>query len=321
MRFQPRDFAKSVIEAGRLTWTKSSMLKRVDNFFDQLFLTPFESLTREEHVAGALSRNNDAFTREAVAKAADLIFSAQGGAPCDPIRALLPDGDVDAAYAVQEINTKRALSAGRRLVGCKIGLTSPAVQKQLGVDQPDFGMLFADMLAAEGLPISRGRLMQPRIEAEIALILERDIAHEQPTIADLIRGTAYAVPALEIVSSRIKNWDIRITDTIADNASSGLFVLGGPARSMNGLDLGAAATMEMRRGDAAVSNGSGAACLGHPLNAAVWLAAELARRNRPLRAGDIILTGALGPMVPVNSDDRFDAHIEGLGRVSAQFAA
>ncbi len=256
----------------------------------------------------------------AVLDAADRLFAAMQGAPCRPIRDMLPEGDIDAAYAVQDINTKRALAAGRRLIGRKIGLTSLAVQQQLGVGQPDFGMLFADMIVGEGLPISIDRVMQPKIEAEIALILGDDLAQEQPTIADILRATAFVLPALEIVGSRIKDWDIRITDTIADNASSGLFVLGGPAHSVQDLDMGSGAAMVMRRGEEIVSRGSGAACLGHPLNAAVWLAGEVARRKRPLRAGDIVLTGALGPMVPVRAGDRFDAEIEGLGRVSAQFA-
>jgi len=255
-----------------------------------------------------------------LSEAADRLFAAAEGLPCDPVRDLLPAGDLDAAYAVQDINTERALAAGRRLVGRKIGLTAPAVQRQLGVDQPDFGMLFADMAAGEGLPIAPNRVMQPKIEAEIALILDRDLDHEFPTVADVIRATAYAVPAFEVVGSRIKNWDIWITDTIADNASSGLFVLGGPARQLAGLDL-RGTTMVMCRDAIVVSDGSGAACLGHPLNAAAWLAGEMSRRGRPLRAGDVVLTGALGSMVPVSPGNRFVAEIGGLGRVSADFAA
>jgi 2-keto-4-pentenoate hydratase len=252
-------------------------------------------------------------------QAADRLFAAATGAPCEPIRELLPTDDLDAAYAVQNINTERAIASGRRIVGRKIGLTSLAVQRQLGVNQPDFGILFDDMAVGEGLPIPASRLMQPKIEAEVALIMGRDIEIEHPTISDIIAATAYALPALEIVCSRIAKWDIRITDTVADNASSGLFVLGGPARSIVGLEL-RDAVMSMRRGEEVVSEGSGRACLGHPLNAAAWLAAEMARRNRPLRAGDIVLTGALGPMVPVQPGDSFEASIAGLGDVSAIFA-
>jgi 2-keto-4-pentenoate hydratase len=257
---------------------------------------------------------------DAVRRAADQLHTAlETGVACAPVRDLLADAGADAAYEVQEVNTQRALQAGRRLVGRKIGITSLAVQQQLGVNQPDFGMLFADMLVGEGLPISQARVMQPRIEAEIALILERDLTSDQPTLTDLLRAVAYVVPAFEIVGSRIANWDIRIVDTIADNASSGLFVLGGPARRVDGVDL-RATRMEMKRGDTVVSHGSGGDCLGHPLNAAVWLAGEMARRGRALLAGDVVLTGALGPMVTVNAGDRFEATMSGIGGVTATFA-
>jgi len=245
---------------------------------------------------------------------------AYAGTPISPLREHLPPSDVDAAYAVQEANTSYWQAEGRRVVGCKIGLTSPAVQKQLGVDRPDFGVLFADMAVGEGEPIAVGRVLQPKIEAEIAFILDKDLDLEHPTAADVIASVAYVLPALEIVGSRIANWDIRIVDTVADNASSGLFVLGGPARRLDGLDL-RGSSMVMTRGGQTVSEGSGAACLGHPLNAAVWLAGEVARRGRPLRAGNVVLTGALGPMVPVSPGDTFEATVAGLGTVSATFAA
>jgi 2-keto-4-pentenoate hydratase len=248
------------------------------------------------------------------------IREAYAGTPIEPIRSKLAELDIDAAYAIQHENTAFWQAAGRRLVGSKIGLTSLAVQKQLGVDRPVFGVLFADMLIGEDEPIALGRVLQPKIEAEVAFLIDRDVEVEAPTVADMIRAVGYAMPALEVVDSRISNWDIGIVDTVADNASSGLFVLGGPIRKLDGLDL-RSLQMLMRRRDEVVSKGSGSACLGNPLNATAWLAGELVRRKKPLRAGDIVLSGALGPMVTVNRGDSFEVTIAGLGTVSAQFAA
>lgn len=254
--------------------------------------------------------------------AAELLKSAAATRqPIEPLRDRLAQADQDTAYAVQEVNTRAWLAEGRRLVGRKIGLTSRAVQAQLGVDQPDFGMLFADMAVGDGEPVEAGRLIQPKVEAEIALVLGRDLNFECHTYAEVIAATEYALPAIEIVDSRIANWNIRFVDTVADNASSGLFVLGSRPRRLDAFDI-AGCAMEMRRGDAVVSHGSGRACLANPLNAAIWLADVMVRCGRPLQAGDIVLTGALGPMVAVqpNEGERFDATIEGLGSVSAQFA-
>ena len=153
----------------------------------------------------------------------------------------------------------------------------------------------------------------------MAFLLDHDIDVDAPTVADVLRAVAYAMPAFEIVGSRITNWDIGIVDTVADNASSGLFVLGGPVRRLDGLNL-RAMQMQMMRRNEVVSKGTGAACLGNPLNAMAWLAGELVRRQRPLRAGEIVLSGALGPMVAVSPGDAFEANIAGLGSVSARFA-
>lgn len=253
------------------------------------------------------------------AAAAQLKAAQGGGYAIMPLREGLASADQDSAYAIQDTNTRAWLAEGRRLVGRKIGLTSLAVQAQLGVDQPDFGMLFADMAVGDGELVATGRLIQPKVEAEVALILGRDLTHECHTYADLIRATEYAVPAIEIVDSRIENWNIQFVDTVADNASSGLFVLGGRPVKLSDIDLTACA-MEMKRGDEIVSRGNGRACLGSPLNAAVWLANMMVRCGRPLQAGDIVLTGALGPMVGVKSGDCFDVSVEGLGTVSALFA-
>jgi len=255
-----------------------------------------------------------------VGEAAKRLRDAHGtGVPCPPVREMLPEDDLDAAYAVQEVNTLHWLDSGRRLVGRKIGLTAKVVQRQFAVDQPDYGMLFADMALGDGEEIVLARVLQPRAEAEIAFVLERDLRVERPTPADLVRAIAYAVPAIEIVGSRIAKWDIRIVDTIADNASSGCFALGGPPRRLYGLDLRLCGMVMERKGEP-ISVGAGAACLGHPLNAATWLADRMARVGRPLLAGDVIMSGALGPMVPVDAGDVVEARISGLGSVRAVFA-
>ncbi|BBJ39364.1 2-keto-4-pentenoate hydratase [Streptomyces antimycoticus] len=239
----------------------------------------------------------DAFSG-AVVKAADaLAQAARGGRACPPVRTLLDDGDIEAAYAVQRLNLQREQATGRRIVGRKIGLTSLAVQRQLGVDQPDFGALFADMAVPEGGEVAAGRLLQPKVEAEVALVLGSDLPHAQCTVVDLLRATDFALPALEIVDSRVRDWDISIVDTVADNASCGMYVLGAFPVPLTGVNL-RSVQMSMTRNGEMVSEGTGADCLGGPLNAAVWLASALAERGDPLRAGDLVLTGALGPMVP-----------------------
>ena len=255
-----------------------------------------------------------------VSAAERLRLAESSGEPCAPVRALFEAGDLAAAYAVQDVNVARGVESGRRIVGRKIGLTAKTVQKQLGVDQPDYGILFADMEVACGEMVAPGRVLQPKVEAEVALVLERDLTIEQPTIVDVIGATAYALPAIEIVGSRVAGWDIDILDTIADNASSGAFVLGTSPRSLAQLDLRLCGMAMFHNGEP-VSVGAGIACLGNPLIAAQWLARTMVRVGRPLLAGDIVLTGALGPMVAVRPGDVLEARIEGLGQVSVGFAS
>ncbi|HEY1505713.1 MAG TPA: fumarylacetoacetate hydrolase family protein [Stellaceae bacterium] len=238
--------------------------------------------------------------------------------PCAPIRDLIAPTDVASAYAVQEINTTYWLGRGRKLVGRKIGLTAVAVQKQLGVDQPDFGLLFDDMLVSESHAIPAAELMQPKVEAEIAIVLKKPLSKPQHSVADIADATDYACAAIEIVGSRIANWDIKLADTVADNASSSHFVLGARKVRLADTDLVNCAMTMVRRGET-VSTGSGAACMGNPLNAAVWLADTMVKYGRPLQAGDVIMTGALGPMVAVAAGDVVEARIEGLGQVRATF--
>ncbi|CAK7051271.1 MAG: 2-oxopent-4-enoate hydratase [Kerstersia gyiorum] len=277
--------------------------------------------------AGQTNDSNGESMNDSLQALADRLWAAQqSGQPTTPVRdeiARLAGHDGDAlalAYAVQALLTERQQQRGARRIGRKIGLTSRAVQQQLGVAAPDFGALFADMAFGDGEEIPWARTMQPKAEAEIALVLERDLPHERHTFADVISATAYALPAIEVVGSRIANWDIRLVDTVADNASSGLFVLGSRPVRLAALDLVRCGMVMECRGDQ-VSVGAGAACLGNPLNAAVWLADTMVRLGSPLRAGDVVLTGALGPMASVRPGDVISAAIEGLGSVAAVFAA
>lgn len=256
---------------------------------------------------------------DVIAAAALALLTAETtGQPTTPIAASIAAGGIEAAYAVQSLLSERRITGGARVIGRKIGLTSKAVQAQIGVDQPDFGVLFDDMDYASGSEIPMSRLIAPKAEAEIAFILGRDIPDaSDPEVVRAAVDLAY--PALEIVDSRIADWKIGLLDTVADNASSGVFVLGATGTPLSDFDT-VAVTMEMTRNGDVVSVGTGADCLGDPLYALAWLAATAIRFGAPLRAGDIILSGALGPMATITAGDSFDADIAPLGRVSVRFS-
>ncbi|CAM4086350.1 2-keto-4-pentenoate hydratase [Novosphingobium lubricantis] len=242
---------------------------------------------------------------------------SQGAVP--PLRDGLDPVDIDGAYAVQEINTRYWQDQGRRIVGRKAGLTAKAVQTQLGVDQPDFGVLFDDMTIADGGLLDPVRALQPKAEAEIAFVLGKDLPDTQTTPEMVADAVATVHAAIEIVDSRIADWKITFADTVADNGSSAFFVLGGEGHPLAGLDLFTCG-MVMEINGAIVSLGAGAAALGHPLNAAAWLAQTLACRGEPLKAGDILLAGALGPMVALNPGDHVRAIVGGLGEACFTYA-
>jgi len=259
-----------------------------------------------------------ALTDEIRAAADRLLRAAADRVPCPPVRDLLPEQTVGSAYAVQSLLTRARLDRGRRVTGRKIGLTAPVVQAQLGVDQPDFGVLFDDMDRSDDAVIDLGLLVQPRIEAEIAFVLGADLDADDLDAGAARSAVAEVVPALEIVDSRIADWDISIVDTVADNASSGLYVLGETRTPLGDLDL-RTVSMQLTDDGRVVSEGSGAACLGDPVAALVWLARTARELGAPLRAGEVVLSGALGPMVPVRPRAAYTATLGGLGTVSTTF--
>lgn len=248
---------------------------------------------------------------------ANILWTAQEKrAPCQPLTTLHPDLSVEDAYNIQGMNLRRR--PGRQ-IGHKIGLTSVAVQQWLGVDEPDFGGLLDDMLVLDGQKADITRLLQPRAEAEIAFVLKDDLDESFITPSHVIAATDFILPAIEIIDSRIQGWTIRYQDTIADNASSGLFVLGNNPIRLTDVDLSLAGMMLKKNGQV-VSTGAGAACLGHPVNAVVWLANTMRRLGSPLKAGHIILSGALGPVTDISAGDHLEAHVAHVGTVSVQFS-
>jgi 2-keto-4-pentenoate hydratase len=236
---------------------------------------------------------------------------------CAPVRELIGTDDLACPYAVQQRNIIRRLEAGARPVGRKIGMTSVAVQQQLGYGQPNYGTLFGDREVPDGGLAPANRLLQPRAEAEVAFVLGRGLDREGLTVADVMRAVEYAVCAIEIVDSRITGWDIRATDSIADNASSAMYVLGHRPRRITDVDLILCGMVSRLNGRIA-SVGVGGACLGNPLAALLWLARAVAAVGQPLREGDIVLSGALGPMVPLSGGDLFEAEIDRFGSVRVE---
>ncbi|KAB7738931.1 2-keto-4-pentenoate hydratase [Parvibaculum sedimenti] len=252
---------------------------------------------------------------------ADALYDARRiGKSIPPLSATYGLADPVAAYGVQDINTGRWVAEGRRIVGRKIGLTSKAVQQQLGVSEPDYGMLWGDLAYKDGDEISVKPFLQPRIEAEIAFVMESEIRSPDATLTELMSAIGYALASVEIVDSAIADWKITLADTIADNASAGGFALGTNPRKICDVDLKLCGMLMSRNGVHA-SLGVGAACLGHPLVAALWLARKMAEVGRPLEAGDIVLSGALGPMVSVAAGDYFTVEIQGFSPFGVSFVA
>jgi 2-keto-4-pentenoate hydratase len=252
----------------------------------------------------------------AITAAADrLREAARTGVPCPPVRDLIGTSDLVAAYAVQEQLTAARLAAGATVVGRKIGLTSEAVQQQLGVDTPDFGVLFDDMAYADGDVVPAGAVLQARAEAEIAFVLSEDLATGDLDRAQVRQAIDHAVAAIEICGSRIADWDISLADTVADNASAGVYVLGTVRRGLDDFEP-KDAVMSMAIDGSEASAGSGEACLGDPIAAVQWLARQARELGEPLRAGQLVLSGALGPMRPIAPGQAVRSTVSGLGSVT-----
>jgi 2-keto-4-pentenoate hydratase len=279
------------------------------------------SLSETERWRGVARRRKvNAVNDETVQAAANRLAEAIATTtPCPPVRDLIGADDLDLAYAVQRTLTQKRLESGARVVGRKIGLTSKAVQQQLGVGQPDFGILFDDMQYNDGDTVPFGRLLQPRIEAEVAFVLRHDLTDGELDLAQVAEAVEYAVPAMEVADSRVADWDITFADTVADNASAGVYVLGRERRTLEeftprNVDVVMAVTGEED------SHGTGEACLGDPLLALEWLAVQARALGEPLRAGQLILSGALGPMRAVAPGAVATAEIASLGTVTVRFS-
>jgi 2-keto-4-pentenoate hydratase len=250
----------------------------------------------------------------------ELWRAGQTAVPVQPLTDRHPELDIEDAYAIQTANVDRRVDGGAHLRGRKVGLTAKPMQQLLGVDEPDYGVLTDDMFVEDGDEVPMSRLVQPRIEAEMAFVMERDLAGPGVTVANALAAVAGVLPALEIVDSRVADWRIKLVDTVADNASSGLLVLGGTLRRVVDLDLRLIG-VAVSRGGELVDTGAGAAALGNPIRCVAWLANKLAAFGATLRAGDVVLPGAVHRMVPVRPGDSFRAEFDRLGSVTVRFSA
>ena len=240
--------------------------------------------------------------------------------PVAPLTDREADITIEDAYQIQLRMIQRRLDAGEHVVGKKIGVTSKVVMDMLKVNQPDFGHLLSGMVYNEGQPISVSTMIAPKAEAEVAFILARDLEGPGVTAADVLRATDCVMPCFEIVDSRIKDWKIKIQDTVADNASCGVFVVGDDRVKPHALDL-AAVKMDITQNGQHVASGLGSAVQGHPATAVAWLANTLGRYGIPFLKGEIILSGSLAPLLPATPGDRFHMTLAGIGEASIGFEA
>jgi 2-keto-4-pentenoate hydratase len=247
-----------------------------------------------------------------------LQFARDRREPIAPPTETLPDLSVTDAYAIAQRNVAARVAAGAAIVGHKIGLTSPAVQEQLGVDQPDYGTLLDAMRIADGASVEAGAFIAPRIELELAFELGEPLSSAGVTAEDVRRATKQVIPALELCDSRVRDWRIRLADTVADAASSAAFVLGTTGVAPADLDTADVAG-ELYRGDELLETGHSSAVLGDPCLSVAWLANALGALGENLQAGQIILSGACTRMVDVHPGDHFRGVLAGIGDVSVTF--
>jgi 2-oxopent-4-enoate/cis-2-oxohex-4-enoate hydratase len=236
----------------------------------------------------------------------------------EPLTSRHPDMTIEDSYHVQERLIARRMQAGEKVVGKKIGVTSKAVMNMLGVGQPDFGWLLDGMIYNEGESIPIDSLIQPKAEGEIAFLLKKDLMGPGVSSADVLAATEGVMTCFEIVDSRIENWKIKIQDTVADNASCGVFVLGDKLVDPRDVDLTTCGMILEKNGEIACT-GAGAATMSSPVNAVVWLANMLGSLGIPLKAGEVILSGSLAAMVPVVKGDNLRVTIGGIGGCSVKF--
>lgn len=239
--------------------------------------------------------------------------------PVGPLTAEVPDLSVEDAYRIQQVNVHARKAAGGLVRGRKVGLTSVAMQQQLGVDEPDFGAIFAEMIVEEGDGVPVSELIQPRIEAEIAFVMAEELKGPGVSAADALGAVAGALPALEIIDSRVAEWKIKLPDTIADNASSARVVCGGRLTQLDEIEDLRLVGMALSRNGEIAATGAGAAVLGNPIRCVAWLANKLGEFGVPLRAGDLVLAGALHAALLVTAGDTVTAQFSELGSVTTRF--
>lgn len=268
----------------------------------------------------AVTEEREGTDESALSALAERLREAESSrVPIGPLTEAQPGLSVADAYRIQQINVGERKAAGGLVRGRKVGLTSVAMQQQLGVEEPDFGAIFAEMIVEEGDPVSVGELIQPRIEGEIAFVMAEELKGPGVSATDALRAVAGALPALEIIDSRVADWKIKLPDTIADNASSARVVCGGRLTPLAAIEDLRLLGMALSVNGAVAATGAGAAVLGNPIRCVAWLANKLGEFGVPLRAGDLVLAGALHAALPVAPGDSVTAQFAELGSVTTRF--